>query len=204
MSDAMAADNVRTKLDETDWAIVERFRADGRLSNAQVARSIGVSEATVRRRAARLVARRVLKFVALTNPRALGFDVEALIGLNVEFNSIERVGQKLSEFPEVRFLGLAMGALDILVIARFTSLDDWLSFRSSKLSQVEGIVRVETFQIATVMKRTYDWIFEGRHETAETPPPNRSRRRGMQRRSSVSPIRQASTRKASSVDREHA
>jgi len=175
------------RLDEVDGHIVEAFRGNGRLSNAQVARAVGVSEATVRRRVHRLVDRRILKFAALTDPRRLGLAVEALIGLNVEPGSLDEVGRELATMDQVRFLGLAMGALDILVVARFPSLDAWLSFRSTELGRIKGIQRIETFQIVKVLKRTYDWIFEepGGMEDTETPARDTKRRRRASRRAVV-------------------
>lgn len=149
-----------TTLDEIDSRIVEAFRANGRLSNAEVARALGVSEGTVRRRVDRLVERQVLKFAALTDPRTLGLHVEALIGLNVEPGRLDAVGRELAKMREIRFLGIAMGALDVLIVARFPSLDAWLAFRSQHLARIAGIQRIETFQIIRVLKRTYDWIFE--------------------------------------------
>lgn len=171
-----------TSLDEIDARIVEVFRADGRLSNAEAARALGVSEGTVRRRVDRLVERRVLKFAALTDPRALGLHVEALIGLNVEAGSLDRVGRELAKMREIRFLGITMGALDVLVVARFPSLDAWLTFRSQHLARITGIQRTETFQIIRVLKRTYDWIFETPEGVDETAADATATRRAATRR----------------------
>ena len=157
--------------DDLDLRIIDAYRSEGRLSYAEVARIVGASESTVRRRVDRLVGRRILKFAALTDPRQLGLHVEALIGLNVEHGSLETVGRELARRTEVRFLGLAMGALDVLVVARFPSLDAWLSFRSSELGRIRGIQRVETFQIVKVLKRTFDWIFEEPGGLEETKIP---------------------------------
>ncbi len=41
-------------MDELDRGIIELLQLDGRASNAKVAREVGVSEATVRRRLSRL------------------------------------------------------------------------------------------------------------------------------------------------------
>ena len=181
-------------LDEIDERIVEAFRSNGRLSNSEAARVVGVSEATVRRRVERLVDRQILKFAALTDPRMLGLKVEALIGLNVEPGSLESVGRALAKMEEVRFLGLAMGALDILVVARFPSLDAWLAFRSAQLGQIPGIQRVETFQIIKVLKRTYDWIFEepGVEEDAARP----QKKRHLVRTSGSARVRRQTKRRA--------
>ena len=185
----MATSNATpTPLDEIDARIVEAFRADGRLSNAEAARALGVSEGTVRRRVIRLVERRVLKFAALTDPRALGLHVEALIGLNVDPGRLDEVGRELARMREIRFLGIAMGALDVLVVARFPSLEAWLTFRSQHLARIAGIQRIETFQIIRVLKRTYDWIFETAEGTDEIPATDvTAARRGVARRERPAP-----------------
>ena len=190
----MATERAPNPLDEIDTRIVEAFRSNGRLSNSEAARAVGVSEATVRRRVERLVDRQILKFAALTDPRMLGLKVEALIGLNVEPGSLESVGRALAKMEEVRFLGLAMGALDILVVARFPSLDAWLAFRSAQLGQIPGIQRVETFQIIKVLKRTYDWIFEepGVEEDASRP----QKKRHLVRTSGSARVRRQTKRRA--------
>ena len=50
----------------------------------RIAAELGVSEASVRQRVARLVGDGVMAITAVTNPLKLGFDVVCLIGLNVE------------------------------------------------------------------------------------------------------------------------
>ncbi len=48
-------------MDELDRGIIELLQLDGRASNAKVAREVGVSEATVRRRLSRLIQQDVLR-----------------------------------------------------------------------------------------------------------------------------------------------
>jgi Lrp/AsnC family transcriptional regulator, regulator for asnA, asnC and gidA len=145
-------------LDTVDRQIIQAFRFGGRLTNAQVAREVGVSEGTVRRRIELLVKAGVLNFVAITDPRKIGLMVDTLIGISTNVDRIDEIAEELAEMPEVRYVGIAMGAFDIWVGALFPTVEDWMEFRSTRLAQVKGIRRTETFQITKVLKRTYDWV----------------------------------------------
>lgn len=65
----MSEGRVLNDLDPTDLAIVELLQQQGRTPNAQIARLIGVSEPTVRKRIDRMVQDDIIKVVAVLNPR---------------------------------------------------------------------------------------------------------------------------------------
>ena len=52
-------------MDELDAQIIAMLRKDGRASNAGIARNVGVSEGTVRRRLKRLVQEKFIQVVAV-------------------------------------------------------------------------------------------------------------------------------------------
>ena len=60
--------------------IIEALQENGRESFRRIAARLGVSEATVRARYARLTSEGILQVVAVTNPLGLGFD-QALVGV---------------------------------------------------------------------------------------------------------------------------
>src|SRR5881392_3395958 len=68
------------RTDELDQRIIEALQSNGRESFRAIAARVGVSEATVRARYARLCDDEILQVVAVTNPLGLGFE-QALIGL---------------------------------------------------------------------------------------------------------------------------
>ena len=68
-------------MDELDRRIISLLQMDGRASNAKIAREVGVSEGTVRRRLRRLIQEDVVKVVAVPNLEKLGYATTALIGL---------------------------------------------------------------------------------------------------------------------------
>ena len=54
-------------MDELDRKIIALLQMDGRASNAKIAREVGVSEGTVRRRLRRLIEDDVVNVVAVPN-----------------------------------------------------------------------------------------------------------------------------------------
>ncbi len=71
-------------LDDIGKAIVEQLQDDGRRPYATIARAVGLSEAAVRQRVARLQEAGVIQIVAVTDPLQLGFRRQAMVGVRVD------------------------------------------------------------------------------------------------------------------------
>lgn len=150
-------DPVRLQLDDVDRQILQAFRFGARLSNAEIARQVDVSEGTIRRRIAALAEAGVLKFVTITDPKTLGFNLYTLIGIKADGDKVAGIAQELAEFPQVPYAAISMGSFDIWIGALFRSTDEWLEFRG-RLAKIEGIRDTETFQITRVLKQNFDWV----------------------------------------------
>lgn len=146
-----------TEIDTIDKKIVEILQNDGSTTNASISELLGTSEATIRRRRARLLDEDVIRIVAVADPFKLNFSIMAIIGIRVQNNQIEQVEAILKDMPEVRFLGVTLGMYDLMLEAWFKSNDELLRFVTSTLAGVEGIQRSESFQIMRLSKYTYDW-----------------------------------------------
>jgi len=144
-------------MDDIDLKMIELLQDDGTLTNAEIARRLGISDATVRRRRARLREEDVMRVVAVADPFKLGFNIIAIIGVQVAKNGLRDVEQALMTMPEVRFLGVTLGTYDLMLEAWFRSSDELLHFVTVTLVGIEGIERTESFQIMRLSKYTYDW-----------------------------------------------
>lgn len=145
------------QLDAVDRQILGAFRFGARLSNAEIARQIDVSEGTIRRRVAALAEAGVLKFVTITDPKTLGFNLYTLMGIKADGDKVAQIAHELAGLPQVPYAALSMGSFDIWIGALFRSTDEWLEFRS-RLAKIEGIRDTETFQITRVLKQNFDWV----------------------------------------------
>lgn len=143
------------KLDAIDAKIVNLLHTDGRMTNTEVARRLGFAEATVRKRVARLVETGVMQFQAWVDPLKVGYDIYAIIQIQVSPAQIEVVAETLREFPEIAFLGVLTGDFDIFAAAVFRSNADLYDFLTKRLSQVPGVNRTATSSMIRLVKREY-------------------------------------------------
>ena len=125
------------------------------MTNTEVARRLGLAEATVRKRVARLVETGVMQFQAWVDPLKVGYDIYAIIQIQVSPPYIESVAETLREFPEIAFLGVCTGDFDIFAAAVLRSNADLYDFLTKRLSQVTGINRTATSSMIRLVKREY-------------------------------------------------
>ncbi|MDX6590982.1 MAG: Lrp/AsnC family transcriptional regulator, regulator for asnA, asnC and gidA [Gaiellales bacterium] len=142
-------------LDTLDQNIVAALVQDGRRPFVRIAAELGVSEASVRQRVARLTADGVMHIMAVTNPLKLGYDVVCMLGLNVEKGELEAAGTALGEFPEVTYLVACTGRYDYLVEVTCRDNRHLLDFMGEQLGKVPGVRYSESFGYLAVLKESY-------------------------------------------------
>lgn len=146
------------KIDDTDRKIMAMLQGDARQSNASVARVIGVSEATIRRRIRLMVEDGTLAIRAVPNPGKFGLNTSAMIGIDVEPDKLDRVAIALNDRSEVGFLGVSTGRYDLLAWVLVRNLDDLREFLENFLAKVPGIRKTETLVLLDVKKQNLGWI----------------------------------------------
>lgn len=144
-------------LDELDHKIITVLQENARLPNAEVAAQVGSSEPTVRRRVDRLLKNEVIKIVAVAPPLQLGYQVVAILGIQIDHSHLSEIEKALYAMPEIRFAGVTLGSYDAVVEAWFHSNDALLAFLHERLSQIPGIQRIESLQVVKMVKYAYDW-----------------------------------------------
>jgi Lrp/AsnC family transcriptional regulator, regulator for asnA, asnC and gidA len=176
--------------DELDLQIIALLRVDGRRSNREVARRLGVPEATVRYRVRRLTESGVLKIAASVDPEHLGYALTAVISLEVDPRMFIEVSDKIAAMEQVMWLGITTGASDIILTASFRHQDEMFAFVADELAHIDGVKRVQTSVCMRVVKKSNQWstdltsaiapdLNEGADEDNEilAKPARRTRRR---------------------------
>ena len=144
-------------MDDIDRAIITRLQYDGRMPFTTIADQIGVSEATVRNRVARLREDGILQVVGVVDPHLLDLWATAIVGIVVQPARLEAVAREIVTFEEVSYLVMTSGAFDLLVEVLCEDTDHLARFLSDKLLCVEGVQRTETFYILRTYKLSYRW-----------------------------------------------
>ncbi len=142
------------RIDEIDQGIIEALQANGRESFRAIAARLGVSEATVRARYARLCEDDILQVVAVTNPLGLGFE-QALIGLKTA-GSPQPVADEISSWPEADYVVVTAGQYDLVVEVVAADRRGLLEM-TNRMRALEGVVSTETFLYLDLVKQLYDW-----------------------------------------------
>ena len=139
-------------VDNLDSQIVQILKKDGRASNAHIARALGVSEGTVRRRLKMLIAGGVVHVNVSLDPAKMGLTTEAIIGLEVDPDKMDPVCASIAAFDEIGYVTLTTGAVDVFAWGRFSSTESLGLFLRSKVGKIPGVRRTETYMCISVRK----------------------------------------------------
>ena len=149
-------DRVGAGLDAISKAIIEQLQTDGRRSYAKIAAAVGLSEAAVRVRVARLVEAGVMQIVAVTNPLQLGFTRQAMIGIRAEGN-LDGVVAALQEMDEIVYVVITAGSFDLLVEVVCENDDHLLNLLNTRIRTLPGVRTTESFVYLKLSKQNYHW-----------------------------------------------
>ncbi|MFC0409266.1 Lrp/AsnC family transcriptional regulator [Roseomonas elaeocarpi] len=147
--------NEAPDLDATDLLILDELQRDGRMTNVELARRVGLSAPPCLRRVRRLEETGVLRgYHADLDASALGWEVTvfALVGLETQKLSIlEAFERMVTAWPEVRECHMIRGGGDFLLrmVARDTAHENALTAR---LTGADHVMRVQTLQVIRTAK----------------------------------------------------
>ena len=133
--------------------IINVLKTNGRTSNAEMARIIGVSEATIRRRLNRMLEDRSIEITVTSNPAKTGSHVDIVMALQVDQSETTLIAKKIDSLPWVNNIYTTLGSIDIFVIASISSIEALQEYVRDDIAQIPGVNRVETF-LATNIKNT--------------------------------------------------
>ena len=143
-------------LDDVSKAIIEQLQQDGRRPYATIGKAVGLSEAAVRQRVAKLQETGVMQIVAVTDPMQVGFNREAMMGIEVD-GDIEAVADLIAAMPEVNYLVITAGSFDILLEVVCEDDEALLEVINRKIRALPGVRRTETFMYLKLRKQIYTW-----------------------------------------------
>jgi Lrp/AsnC family transcriptional regulator for asnA, asnC and gidA len=150
--------SVSYDLDPVDRQIVSILQQDGRTANVEIARRVGVSEATVRKRLDRLISAGVVHITAMPDAAKVGLPTVTFITLDVDLSQLDRIANHLGSSPEVRSIYYTTGESDLVVEAWFRSSDELLRFLTQHVASIPGIKRTATSHVLRTIRDGSNWV----------------------------------------------
>jgi Lrp/AsnC family transcriptional regulator, regulator for asnA, asnC and gidA len=142
-------------LDHIDRGIIEALQRNGRESFRRIAASLGVSEATVRARYAKLCDQSILQVTGVTNPLGLGFEAQAMVGVRTT-GPPEAVADEIARWDEADYVVVTAGRFDILVEVVCADRHGLLDV-TNRIRELPQVVSTESFLYLELWKQLYDW-----------------------------------------------
>ncbi len=142
-------------MDAIDLQIAYFLGMNGRLSNREIARRIGVAEGTVRQRLAHLIKSGSLRISAQIDIEAAPEAHIALVGLKIEGRRLNECALELSRLPSVLTTMIVTGRYDLIAMVLALSRQTLVKFVTDELSRIPGVKDSETY---VALKNINHWI----------------------------------------------
>ncbi len=150
-------DRTLIPVDELDLSILCALRKNARISNLELAKELGVSEATVRRRVKLLEEKGIIKgYAALVNCHAVENSIKAFVYIKVDKRHIDDLANELMKENRLITLYRILGEYDLLCECLFLSMKELQEFVDKKL-KLEGVISTVTHVVSKAYKPC-DWV----------------------------------------------
>lgn len=147
------------RLDKTDRAILNELQKNGRVTNAELAATVGLSASAALRRTRALEEAKVIQgYVAVVDRKAIGRDTTVFVEVSVNTQS----DAQLDEFeaaivgcPEVISCHLMAGDSDYLLQVACADVGDYERVHRDWISKMPGVSRIRSsFALRAVCDQT--------------------------------------------------
>ena len=148
------------KLDRTDRRILQAMQRNARISNLELAESVGLSPTPCSRRVKRLEASGIIRgHVTLLDQSKLGLKLTAYISISMDRHTPERFEAfeaEVVQYPEVMECSVVTGqSADYLLKAVVPDMEYYEKFLLGRLTRIDGVSGVHSsFELRRVVQRT--------------------------------------------------
>ncbi len=155
--DAVAYSSI-PHLEGLNREIVALLQEDGRTPFSTIARTLGVSEGTVRSRVAQMRKANLIHCITVVNPLALGYTAWAMLGIKVARGaSADQVARHFRDRPEIVYVMRVAARFDLLAEVVCGSPDELRDFLDSHCYGSDDIAQVEPMMGLGLYKSLFKW-----------------------------------------------
>jgi len=145
-----------SKLDPIDRHILAELQADGRMTNVELARRVGISAPPCLRRVRTLEDSGYLRgYHGDVDARALGFEVQvfAMVGLQSQAETdLSAFEHRCRNWPLVRECHMLNGEVDFILKCVAPDLSSFQTFLTEQLTAADNVASVKTSLVIRVAK----------------------------------------------------
>lgn len=144
------------RLDAIDWQILRVLQDDGRITNIELARKVGISPPPCLRRVRALEKAGIIKgYAALVDQTALGFGVTAFAMVKLQSQAeadLVAFETRVEGWPMVRKCSMLSGEVDFLLRCVAPDLASFQSFVIHELTAAPNVASVKTSLVIRAAK----------------------------------------------------
>ena len=137
-----------SRLDPIDRKILAELQADGRMTNVELARRVGISAPPCLRRVRTLEEQGYIRgYYADVDPRPLGFEVQvfAMVGLHSQAEAdLSAFENRCRGWPLVRECHMLNGEIDFILKCISPDLSTFQRFLTEELTAADNVASVKT------------------------------------------------------------
>jgi DNA-binding Lrp family transcriptional regulator len=146
-------------LDDLDHAIIAALAHDGRQSNREIGRQLGVSDGTIRARLRRMEEAGMLRITAQVDPYRVGtVSAWAFLGVETDGADVKATAERLAAIPEISMVAVTAGRHDLFVHAATVTRAHLVELIVHELRELPGIRSTETWEVVSNVVHDYRWV----------------------------------------------
>ncbi|MFT7528966.1 MAG: Lrp/AsnC family transcriptional regulator for asnA, asnC and gidA [Arenicella sp.] len=131
--------------DKLNREIVSMLQSDGRMAFSEIAKSLSVSEGTIRNRVNSMKQAGMLRIVAIADPVAAEYKSDAMLGIKVAAgHTVQALSERLAASPDVVYILWVSGRYDLLVEVVSNDRNGFLAFLDKEIHSQLDIASSET------------------------------------------------------------
>ncbi len=161
------------QLDDIDLEIMAALQADGRLSNVDLAKHVGLTPTPCLERVKRLEREGVIEgYTARINPQAIDRGLLVFVEVTTESAAVvenERFRAAVNQLPDVQECHMVGGGFDYLIKLRVADMAAYRDLYSGGLAELPGVREMQTYFVIDEFKHTTELPLKPSHSTHSAP-----------------------------------
>ncbi len=127
-------------MDDKDLRIIELLQKNARIPYTEIAKILGVTETTVRKRISDLEKKEVIrKYTIEVNPEKLGYHTITILGMDVEPRYFLEAAKKVGEIAETKWVATSTGDHMIMCEIWARNGEELSKILTNKIGKIKGV-----------------------------------------------------------------